>query len=40
MKIGVSEQALSKWGNGARELEVFDTFEHKAGYAYMPVMLQ
>lgn len=26
--------------NGAQELEVFDTFEHKAGYAYMPVMRQ
>ena len=24
-------------GNGAQELEVFDTFEHKAGYAYVPV---
>lgn len=24
--------------NGAQELEVFDTFEHKTGYAYMPVM--
>lgn len=24
--------------NGAQELEVFDTFEHKSGYAYMPVM--
>lgn len=23
--------------NGAQELEVFDTFEHKSGYAYMPV---
>ncbi|MBD5103885.1 MAG: helix-turn-helix transcriptional regulator [Ruminococcaceae bacterium] len=23
--------------NGAQELEVFDTFEHKAGYAYIPV---
>lgn len=23
--------------NGAQELEVFDTFEHKTGYAYMPV---
>lgn len=26
--------------NGAQELEVFDTFEHKSGYAYMPVMAQ
>lgn len=26
--------------NGAQELEVFDTFEHKSGYAYMPVMPQ
>ena len=26
--------------NGAQELEVFDTFEHKSGYAYMPVMTQ
>ena len=26
--------------NGAQELEVFDTFEHKTGYAYMPVMRQ
>ena len=26
--------------NGAQELEVFDTFEHKTGYAYMPVMCQ
>lgn len=26
--------------NGAQELEVFDTFEHKSGYAYMPVMLR
>ena len=26
--------------NGAQELEVFDTFEHKSGYAYMPVMRQ
>ena len=26
--------------NGAQELEVFDTFEHKSGYAYMPVMHQ
>ena len=24
--------------NGAQEMEVFDTEEHKAGYAYMPVM--
>lgn len=24
--------------NGAQELEIFDTFEHKSGYAYMPVM--
>lgn len=24
--------------NGAQELEVFDTFEHKFGYAYMPVV--
>lgn len=24
--------------NGAQELEIFDTFEHKTGYAYMPVM--
>lgn len=24
--------------NGAQELEAFDTFEHKSGYAYMPVM--
>lgn len=24
--------------NGAQELEVFDSFEHRAGYAYMPVM--
>lgn len=24
--------------NGAQELEVFDSFEHKNGYAYMPVM--
>lgn len=23
--------------NGAQELEVFDTSEHKSGYAYMPV---
>ncbi len=23
--------------NGAQELEVFDTFEHRLGYAYMPV---
>ena len=26
--------------NGAQELEVFDTFEHRTGYAYMPVMCQ
>ena len=26
--------------NGAQEMEVFDTFEHKSGYAYMPVMRQ
>ena len=26
--------------NGAQELEVFDTFEHTTGYAYMPVMRQ
>lgn len=26
--------------NGAQELEVFDTLEHKSGYAYMPVMRQ
>ena len=26
--------------NGAQELEVFDSFEHKAGYAYMPVIRQ
>lgn len=26
--------------NGAQELEVFDTFEHKSGYAYMPIMSQ
>lgn len=26
--------------NGAQELEVFDTFEHKSGYAYMPVIPQ
>lgn len=24
--------------NGAQELEIFDTFEHKSGYAYMPVV--
>lgn len=24
--------------NGAQELEVFDTFEHKPGYAYVPVV--
>lgn len=24
--------------NGAQELEVFDSFEHRTGYAYMPVM--
>lgn len=24
--------------NGAQELEVFDTFEHRTGYAYMPIM--
>lgn len=24
--------------NGAQELEVFETFEHKLGYAYMPVV--
>lgn len=24
--------------NGAQELEVFDTSEHRSGYAYMPVM--
>lgn len=24
--------------HGAQELEVFDTFEHRTGYAYMPVM--
>ena len=24
--------------NGAQELEVYDTFEHKTGYAYMPVI--
>ena len=24
--------------NGAQEMEVFDTSEHKSGYAYMPVM--
>lgn len=24
--------------NGAQELEVFDSFEHKTGYAYMPVI--
>lgn len=24
--------------NGAQELEVFDTFEHKSGYAYVPVV--
>lgn len=24
--------------NGAQELEVFDSFEHSTGYAYMPVM--
>ncbi len=24
--------------NGAQELEVFDTFEHNSGYAYMPVV--
>lgn len=24
--------------NGAQELEVYDTFEHKSGYAYMPVI--
>lgn len=23
--------------NGAQEMEVFDTFDHKTGYAYMPV---
>ena len=26
--------------NGAQEMEVFDTFEHKSGYAYMPVIRQ
>lgn len=26
--------------NGAQELEVFDTFEHKSGYAYMPIISQ
>lgn len=25
-------------GNGAQEMEVYDTVEHKTGYAYMPVM--
>lgn len=24
--------------NGAQELEVFDSFEHRTGYAYMPIM--
>lgn len=24
--------------NGAQELEVYDSFEHRTGYAYMPVM--
>lgn len=24
--------------NGAQEMEAFDTFEHKSGYAYMPVI--
>lgn len=23
--------------NGAQELEIFDTFEHKSGHVYMPV---
>lgn len=27
-------------GHGAQELEVFDSFEHRAGYAYMPVRKQ
>lgn len=27
-------------GHGAQELEVFDSFEHRTGYAYMPVMMQ
>ena len=26
--------------HGAQELEVFDSFEHRTGYAYMPVMRQ
>ncbi|MDE6844994.1 MAG: helix-turn-helix domain-containing protein [Lachnospiraceae bacterium] len=26
--------------NGAQEMEVFDTFEHTTGYAYMPVIRQ
>lgn len=26
--------------NGAQELEIFDTVEHRSGYAYMPVMPQ
>ncbi len=24
-------------GNGAQEMEAFDTAEHKTGYAYLPV---
>ena len=23
--------------NGAQEMEMFDTFDHSSGYAYMPV---
>lgn len=31
------EHCFQMAGNGAQELEVFKTFEHKLGYAYMPV---
>lgn len=31
-------QGFAMAENGAQELEIFDTFEHKTGYAYMPVM--
>lgn len=30
-------QGFAMAQNGAQELEVFDTFEHRLGYAYMPV---
>ena len=33
-------QGLRMNGNGAQEMEVFDTFDHQSGYACLPVSEQ